>query len=264
MKVVVTGAQGFIGKAIVRAFQEAEWEVLEWVKNGPRPDPKDVVYIVHCCESFLLNAKTDTEMYEGNVEAMRIVLNFAQEADAACICNMSSMDAFGKVTVPVVDHRTPENAPNKYGIAKLVNEGLLARWSRLGKAAVSIRLPGVIGKGSHHNFLSRAMEAIKDGRPIKVRSPQALFNNVIHANDLAEFVVGLYDTMATGHKVLTVGCSAPMTMRDVIDRLIQVSGRAAQVHWSSGDDGYMIDYRRAQSLGYKAKTVSSTIGRMLI
>lgn len=252
MRVLITGDRGFIGSVMVRAFTEAGWDISN--------DSNEVQYIVHCGEAIPSKSTDTVRLCRDNLNAMTHVIEFAQESGNPRICYLSSMDVFGKITDLVVNPTTPVNEPNNYGKTKRINEELLEKW---GGQSVSIRLPGVIGKGGHHNFITNTMAAIMDGQPIQPHSPYALFNNVIHVGDLARFVVNLYGTMKEGHEVVTLGCSRPMRMHAVIDRLIEVSGKKTAVKWVPGGAGFRIGYEKAESLGYEPKTTYSTLSRVL-
>ncbi len=97
------------------------------------------------------------------------------------------MAVYGRVEDDVVDPDTPVREPNAYGRSKLACERLLADLSRAHSdlRALSIRLPGVVGPGSHDNFLSDTMTRLAAGQNVVARTPDALFNNVVHIDDLA-------------------------------------------------------------------------------
>lgn len=249
---------------MVDVFTEAGWDVSRWTKDNQPTNLLDVQYIVHCGENIPAKNGDGDPKYAGNIGAMQRILLFAEKSNITRICNLSSMDAFGAITAPVVDHETPSESPNNYGSAKLINESMLEKWTQAGRSAVSIRLPGVIGKGAHHNFLSKAMASILNEQTIHAHSPDALFNNVIHVRDLARFVVHLHHAIPMGHQVVTVGCSGPVKMCDVVERLISVSGKkSARVSWMPGTSGFLIGYGMAESLGYKPQSTYSTVGRIL-
>ena len=67
-------------------------------------------------------------------------------------------------------------------------------------ARVSIRLPGVVGPGSHDNFLSDTMTRLVAGETAVVRNPDALFNNVVHVDDFACFADTLLASLPPGHR----------------------------------------------------------------
>jgi nucleoside-diphosphate-sugar epimerase len=173
------------------------------------------------------------------------------------------MAVYGAITRPVVDERTPLAAVDAYGRSKVEGERLAGDWGmQSGRAAVSIRLPGVIGTGSHDNFLSNALRQILAGRTIVARNPDSLFNNVVHVSDLAHFVTGLVPGMPAGHSALTVAADSPMRFTDVLALLAGRTGMPLSVDWQAGGKpSFLIGFTAASALGYRAATVEDSISR---
>ena len=97
---------------------------------------------------------------------------------------------FWKISVDEVNPDTPVCEPDDYGRAKLFGEILLEDIaSKVDEiSAVSLRLPGVVGVGSHDNFLSKVVNDIFSGSAIQAQNPDALFNNILPISDLCKFV----------------------------------------------------------------------------
>ena len=51
-----------------------------------------------------------------------------------------------------------------------------------------LRLPGVVGYKSNHNFLSENIKRIKLNKEIFISNPNLLFNNAIHVKNLAMII----------------------------------------------------------------------------
>jgi nucleoside-diphosphate-sugar epimerase len=133
--------------------------------------------------------------------------------------------------------------------------------AHFGLRALSIRLPGVVGPGSHHNFLSDAMGRLAAGERISVRNPEAPFNNVVHIDDLAHFIDTLFKTLPPGNRVTTVAAIDPLPVRDVVGMLQEAAGRAGEVRYRREGHSFLISSEHARSLGYRPPTVRDAVER---
>jgi nucleoside-diphosphate-sugar epimerase len=281
MRVLVTGAGGFVGRHVACALATRGATVYAGVRRDapelsgrpgltvvradlargdPLPAPLDAV--VHCAAAIPAACPEEDELYRINVEAARHVFGQVGRAGARSIVNCSSMSAFGRIETDLVDPETPVRAPGAYGRAKLESERLLAEAAaRFGLCGVSIRLPGVVGAGSHDNFLSGAMRAILSGGTVTARSPDAPFNNIVHVDDLVGFVAHLLEWMPPGHRVTTIAADDPLPIRQVISRLFKAADRPERVAYEPGGRPFLISPEPARALGYRVPTVAASLDR---
>src|SRR6266481_3953120 len=132
-------------------------------------------------------------MVRDNVTATTRLIDYACEACATTFIYLSSLSIYGNIVGPVVDEATSIVNPNVYGVTKYKGETML-REAPL--RSLSIRLPGVIGRGSVRNWLTGVLHAAKHGRTIALYSPENKFNNAIHINDLCRFVADMVEHTA--------------------------------------------------------------------
>jgi nucleoside-diphosphate-sugar epimerase len=263
MHALITGAGGFIGSTMVRAFRAAGWQVSAAGRGDALPARFD--YLVHCAAEVPAKCPDETALYRGNVEGTQRVLEGAEAAGARRVTFLSSMAAYGTIGVPVVDEATPANLPDNYGRSKAESERLLAQWcAQEGRAGVSIRLPGVVGAGGRNNFVCDALLRILAREPVHARNPDALFNNIVHVSDLAAFVLKLASAMPTGHSLLTVAAAEPLQIREVLARLFRKTGRTENIVWEQGGGRpFLIEFGRARALGYRPATVADSLDRFV-
>jgi len=253
VRVLISGAGGFVGSHIAVALARNRHEVVALVRrkrlavletnnhikieqadlatetDALPAGPFDAVF--HCAAAIPSVVPDDAELTRINVEGSRRLFTHAVNSGIGTIVFCSSMAVYGRIAVEVVDRGTPIQEPNAYGRSKLIVENLLAE---LGQAhpslrALSIRLPGVVGPGSHDNFLSDTMAALATGSTANVRNPDALFNNVVHIKDIARFASSLLSTLPPGHQVTTVAAANPLPIRDVVGLLQTAAGPGAAV-----------------------------------
>jgi nucleoside-diphosphate-sugar epimerase len=219
--------------------------------------------VVHCAAAIPSAVHDDDELMRINIESSRRIFDQALSATSPAIIFCSSMSVYGHVDDDVVNEATPPRDPNAYGRSKLECERLLDELSRAhsGLRALSIRLPGVVGPGSHDNFLSDTRARLAAGEQVVVRNPQSLFNNVIHIDDLGRFVEHLLGSLPAGHRVATVASGQPLPIRDVVEILEAATGRAGKFRYEFGGHPFLISSERARALGYDPATVRDSVGR---
>jgi nucleoside-diphosphate-sugar epimerase len=277
-RALVTGAGGFVGRAVSAALLDARWEVVALVRKR-RPEPRAGLTavaadlesgtlpggaydcVVHCAAEVPAYCPDPDLLYRNNVEGTARLLAL----EASRFIYMSSMAACGPIKAPEADERSPLAAGDPYGRSKAEGERLVEQWSRSrDRAAVSIRLPGVVGAGGRNNFLCDSLQRILRDQPVSARNPDAPFNNVVHVRDLAAFVCALAGRLPAGHAALTVAAREPLAIREVLERMHRRAARAPRIEWQPpGGNPFLIRFERAVALGYRPATVADSVERFV-
>ena len=204
----------------------------------------------------------DNDFAAVNIAATEALLAQAGAAGARRVIFCSSMSVYGRVTAPVVAVDTPPREVDDYGRSKQAGEAALTTWvaGAAGRAGLSLRLPGIVGLGSHHNFLSDVATRIFNGAPVAARNSTGLFNNIVHVDDLARFMGDWLTVGTVGHVALPIAARAPIPMKDVLEILFAAAGRPFDVAFDdSGAGGFTIDSAPAMALGFAAPTTAASV-----
>lgn len=180
MRVLVTGAGGFVGRALCPALAAAGHEVIAGVREGAPPPgahahrtlgdlaeerPLDAAMagtdaVVHLAARVHMMRETAADplpLYRRvNVDGTRRLVEAAARAGVRRFVLLSSIKVNGERTTTRAFAETDTPAPaDAYGISKQEAEEMLAALAaRAGLAGVVIRTPLVYGPGVRANFLS--------------------------------------------------------------------------------------------------------------
>jgi nucleoside-diphosphate-sugar epimerase len=285
VRVLISGAGGFIGGHLAFALASSGHEVVALLRRE-RPaaieqhvririaqadlavaqqalpaGPFDA--LIHCAAAISSTTPDETELMRINREGSRRLFEHAVHSGAKVIVSCSSMAVYGAIDADLIEPDTPINMPSPYGRSKLAAEGELAQLSRARGSlrALSIRLPGVVGPGSHDNFLSDTMAVLAAGGTANVRNPDALFNNVVHIDDLAVFVETLLATLPSGHQVTTIAAADALRVSEVVGLLKTAAGPGSTIRYRQEGHSFLISNEHAQALGYRPATVRDAVER---
>jgi len=281
MHVVVTGAGGFVGgfvtkylathgfrvtattRKFVHSGQEgcdgATWIETDLTNPGGLPAQFDA--LVHCAALLPSTSCDSNRLYSENLTMASNAFIQAMNANAKTVVLLSSMSVYGSIHVAEVTEETKFHDPGAYGKAKYDAECELEKciaaslWSGL-----SIRLPGTVGRGSHHNFISDTLKSIRASKKIEIKNPEALFNNIVFVEDLAKFLMRWILAPRKGYFITNLASCAPMRIRDVISLLYMKANKPEMVRFDNASPTpFLISLNRAIDLGFIPSTVQESI-----
>lgn len=280
MKVLISGASGFIGHHLITACLEKGWEVVG-VDKRPLPsthyrpnhfiqtnvkdlgyrDLMDIDYIFHL--AFVTNIPNSVRhpvrtTYD-NVGSIIHVLQFAREAGVKKVIYPSTASLYGNNPTPWTEDMPPHHI-EPYSFQKLCSEEACKLYAReYGLKTTIVRLFQVFGEYQRSDTaLAAFLKQKRDGKPITLTetTAQSTFKSgqrdFIYAGDVAQAMIKVAESEKTGMGEIFNVCSGNVrTMEDIADTI------DAKVKWIPKRN-YEVErhegsIKKIQSLGWKPK-----------
>lgn len=241
MRVAVTGASGFLGRAVVSALVSAGHDVVGVTRGRPvgagvevrtatleRPDQvaaalADVDAACHLAAVVRVRDSLADPLgtWRTNLGGTLAVLDALPRGAPLVLAS----------TAAIVDDRPP---PHPYGAAKLAADLAARDVARTGAVgAVSLRFANVAGPGDGDpTRLVPAVLAAAAGRsgPFVVNGDGSAVRDLVHVADAARAVVAALAVATPGtHRAVPVGSGRPVAVREVLDAAGRVTGRPVPV-----------------------------------
>jgi nucleoside-diphosphate-sugar epimerase len=224
MIVAITGANGFIGKHLVRRFRDRDWEVREVVRadfDGDRLQAlfRDASAVVHSAGAT--RAPTIKQLRDSNVVVTQRVVEAAGVAGVDRLLYVSSLAAIGPAPSrdkPVSD--TTQASPiEPYGQSKLDAEGIV----RGSGIPFTIVRPAAVYGPSDRDFL-QLFRAAKHGLAVHAGNRSQWFS-IIHVSDLVDAIARMAETDEAARRSYCLGNEAPVQWGGLFPLAAKCAGR---------------------------------------
>lgn len=265
MKVLVTGASGFIGSSVMKYLKERGYNVYGCGRRRIRQNNNYIVcnlaeevpdfeadIIIHTAAVSPLPGVGFQDYFENNILAVRNVLQYAKGCGAKRLIYTAAVSSYGKVD-GVLREDSPHNDMGEYGLTKYVGEQLIRN---SGIPYYILVLPGVVGEGCRDNWLMNTARQIYNNREVAYYNGNGMFNNILDITDLCQFIVMLMERESNQSETYLLGAGDKMTVREVVEYLKENLVSASQLfqHEKNGNS-FCLDISRALEAGFSPKTV---------
>lgn len=240
MKVLVTGAAGFLGRHAVRRFRDEGWEVigfdLQPVKEagvasiaGDLTDESavdaavsdvDAVAHIGAIGDVYLAGEQPTLAARVNVVGTSNVAEAAMKHDARVVY-ASTWEVYGEPHYEPVDESHPTMPDHPYNITKLGGESLLLAATRLhGLSGLALRLGTAYGSGLRPNSVFRIfLDRARAGEPITIQGDGLQGRQFTHANDIARAFVLAARSELSG-EAINIVAPETVTIKELAEQVV--------------------------------------------
>ena len=237
MKIIITGASGFVGRSLIKRFAKdsntyvlglsrtniedvqlldaCDWATTDYSKESLSSFFSDADIIIHL--AGIKGTQTDLSDYDIDMKMCQNILSAMTECKVSHIVYASSRLVYGNPeTIPWTEETAPEPVL-AYAKNKLRCEKLCADWAiSNGGVALSVRIAQVLGEGEGtRNMINVFQETAKAGGELKVIGKSVARRQYIYTRDLAEVLYRLAVSEHLESGLMNVGMQRAYTNLEI-------------------------------------------------
>ncbi len=218
--------------------------------------------IIHCSSKTPVSKFKSNNIYKNNILQMQNILKLNMPIKNFIF--LSTMSVYGNINSKFVKETYKGKNINEYGRSKLVCEKLLKKYTLKNHISCYIfRLPGVVGKLSHSNFISKVFNKIKNNKELNINNPEEKFNNILHVDYLIqniEFALRKKNT----YGIFNLGSVRPMKIKNIMKIFSTSLGYNKNIDWNKiKTKTFCINLEKSRNFGFKFKSTKENILRYI-
>jgi UDP-glucose 4-epimerase len=283
--VLVTGANGFLGRYVARLFSQKGYTVLglghgQWSQEEWEPwglsgwqsadvslqilesYPQAPSAIIHCAGGGSVSFSIDNPLADFNrtVRTTAHVLEYVRTCAPSCrVVYPSSASIYGTVKkLPIREDTSP--APiSQYGVHKMMAEQVVASYSRqFGTSAAIVRFFSLYGCGLRKQLLWDACQKFAGGDNVFMGTGDEV-RDWLHVEDAAELLFSAVEHASIECPIINGGSGEGVTVREILGNLGShfhegVSMPAFSGQQRTGDPSrYVADVESSKAWGWSPK-----------
>ena len=204
MKILLTGASGFLGREIFHYLKSLSYDVTTIGRseiNDVKCDlsrnipflSKNIDFIIHVAGKAHVVPKNQQEkkdFFDVNLEGTKNLLRGLENKSPKTFVFISTVAVYGIETGEMIDENSPLNGTTPYAKSKILAEAEVLKFGKEhNMKVVVLRPPLIIGKSPEGN-LKLLIKAIKKGYYFRIGDGAAK-RSIVAAKDIAELVTTL-------------------------------------------------------------------------
>tara|TARA_B000000475_G_scaffold213695_1_gene175855 strand:- start:1966 stop:2946 length:981 start_codon:yes stop_codon:yes gene_type:complete len=266
-KVLITGANGFIGGTLMRYYQNQGQDVIgvDLVGNGADilegdiSQPHTISHLLKECDvivhtaALVSNAMQDSDMWRVNVLATRNLITAAKEHKVRRFVQISSVVAYGNSAEGELDENQPVHADGgSYVLTKLASEHVVLSEQANDDIEIVILRPGdAYGPGSRP-WIITPLEAISKNQFMLPEKGEGFFRP-IYIDDLVRGIATATSHPDAAGEIFNLSCEGYMLTKDYF---------APHYEWLQKKGPMLVSTKLALRISSIASTMANLMGNL--
>jgi nucleoside-diphosphate-sugar epimerase len=206
MNILITGANGFLGKTLVTTLEKShaintflrkDFEQINTLDHFKMTKSYDlVIHAMGKAHQLSKNIKDEADFYKVNVLSTINFLNALSTNPPPRFVYISSVSVYGKSSGDSISENCPTSANDPYGLSKIIAENIIKTWCyNHGIKYTILRLPLIVGDNPPGN-LGAMVNSINRGTFFIFKKGIAKKSMVL-ASDVANYIIDASDIGGT-------------------------------------------------------------------
>ena len=234
-KVLVTGADGFIGSYLYDALDKKGYNVVDLGKVDIRDFKKilrifkkEKPYAVFHLAALLPPGENKT-LFDVNVKGTFNLVEACRLQRVKRFIYSSSMNVYGDAKYLPVDEKHPINPYDFYGLSKWLGEELVKFYTKqYDLTGVVLRYSGVYGLGKDQGAVANFIKNAKLNKPLRI------LNNInwdiIYVKDVVEANIKAFEKLnKIKFEVINIGTGKEINIKDLAEKIIKITESKSKI-----------------------------------
>ena len=248
-KVLILGANGFIGKSIDNHFRNNDFEVsspsrveLDLLSKNCNEYPIQNCHVIYAA-GIPSSKKNDLASYKENIRMIENLLNNARALISFTF--LSSVEVYGSSFEGKLNESSPLDPLNLYAESKIVcEEMILKKFTNI--QTNILRLPGVYGINSTHGLLGIIKKKLKSREVTKISNDGRDLRDFLFVEDIGHIIEILIKS--NQRKCLNIATGDSSTVKDICNIIKELNNKfsVSYQHKSEGNFNLIFDTKNLQ------------------
>lgn len=273
MKILITGASGFIGSHMLKYLKENGYSVIgcgrslledkgiPYIKCDLTESIPDVEadVIIHAAGLNPSPTNAFYDYYTNNSKATETVLAYAKSHRVKKIIYIGTLASYGTVQ-GVLEEESPHNNPEGYGLTKYMAEQLIKNSG----IPYHILLPAtVLGKGCGENWVTRTAKLLSRNEDVTYYNGTGLFNNFVEIGDICAFILKLLEQRLNESETYLLGSCEMTTVESIVLSLKeQLLSSSRLFRGQEGKNQFYLNIDKAVGAGFSSAPISVMLAQV--